>query len=215
MSIVSRQFYSFIKKEKIRKILAFLFYSLFILIFIVGLRLPFILQVPFHLTFIAVSILGIAICIVDLSTKIHSKKDINILNKILSEIIMAFPIYILHIITIYFFMIGKPANQAALDMHHQQFPILSYIYTIIISPIIEELIFRLLPYKFINNKILFIIISSIIFAGLHVIHDPNPFYFIWFYMIISLYLGFRYYKTQDVLVTISIHSGFNLLALLI
>lgn len=217
MSIIARQFYNFIKKYKTRRILAFLFYILFILIFIVGLNLPFILQIPFHLTFITVSILGIAICIVDLSNKIHNKKNVNMFSivvkiyKIEVELCMAVPIYILHYLIVYFFMVGKPANQVALDVYHQQFPIWSFIRLIVIAPIKEELIFRLLPYKFINNKILFIIVSSVVFAGVHVIHDPNPFYYIWFYMLVSLYLGFRYYKTKDILVTIFIHSFFNFL----
>lgn len=221
MIIIARQFYNFIKKDKIRRILAFLFYILFILIFIVGLNLPFILQIPFHLTFITVSILGIAICIIDLSNKIHNKENVNMfsivvkLYKIEVELCMALPIYVLHLLILYFFMLGEPANQTALNARDQQFPIFSFISSIIIAPIKEELIFRLLPSKFINNKILFIIVSSVVFAGIHVIHDPNPFYYIWFYMIVSLYLGFRYYKTKDILVTISIHSYFNLLAHLI
>lgn len=124
MSMVAWQFYSFIKKEKTRRILAFLFY------FILGLKLPSILQIPFYFTFITISILGITICIVDLNNKIHSKKDVNILDsiitkssKIITELCMALPIYIFHC-----FMVGKPANQAALDAEHQQFPILSNIY---------------------------------------------------------------------------------------
>lgn len=43
---------------------------------------------------------------------------------------------------------------------------------------------------------------------MHVIDDPNPFGHIWFYMIDSFYYGYRYYKTNDIWVPISMH-GFN------
>ena len=49
---------------------------------------------------------------------------------------------------------------------------------------------------------------------MHVVNDTNAFYNIWFYLPNALYLGYRYYKTNDLLVTISIHSLNNLLATL-
>lgn len=56
--------------------------------------------------------------------------------------------------------------------------------------------------------------SAFIFAGMHVLNDPNPFYYIWFYMMNPLYYGYRYYETQDILVPISMHSLHNLIAAL-
>lgn len=86
---------------------------------------------------------------------------------------------------------------------------------IIIGPIIEEFIFRFLPYRFIKNKILYVIVSTVIFAGMHVLNDPNPFYYIWFYMMRPLYYGYRYHKTKDILVPISMHSLNNLFDVLL
>lgn len=53
------------------------------------------------------------------------------------------------------------------------------------------------------------------FAAMHVIHDPNPFYYIWFYMIKPLYWAYRYHKTKDIYVTICMHSFSNFIAIIL
>ena len=94
-------------------------------------------------------------------------------------------------------------------------PILKSMLSIIIAPIIEEFVFRLLPHRFIKSPIIYVVISTVVFAAMHVINDPNPFYYIWFYMMGPLYYGYRYHKTKDILVPISMHSFNNLIATLL
>ena len=106
-------------------------------------------------------------------------------------------------------MVGQPANQTNIEQTFLEELILNSIMAIIVGPIIEEFIFRFLPSRFIKNKILYVIVSTVVFAAMHVLDDPNPFYYIWFYIIRACYYGYSYYKTKDILVPISIHSFNN------
>lgn len=143
------------------------------------------------------------------------KNIIKEVKKIAKEIIMSIPILLIDGLITSYIIIGESTNQTSVIESFYKSPVFSAIDVTIIAPIIEEVIFRLLPYKFIKNKGLYIIVSAVVFAAMHVISDPNPFYYIWSYMIISLYLGYRYYKTKDIRVTIAIHSFSNLIATLI
>ena len=128
---------------------------------------------------------------------------------------MFIPIFIITICITSFIMVGQSANQTSIDESFYEAPIFNSILAIIIGPIIEEWIFRFLPSKFINNRTLYIIVSTVIFATMHVIDDPNAFYYIWFYMMRPLYYAYRYHKTKDILVPISMHSLNNLVATLL
>ena len=128
---------------------------------------------------------------------------------------MFIPILLISDCVISFIMVGQPANQTSLDKAFYEAPIFNSILSIIIGPIIEEFIFRFLPYRFIKNKTLYIIVSTVVFAAMHVVNDPNPFYYIWFYMMRPLYYGYRYHKTKDILVPLSMHSLNNLVATLL
>lgn len=127
---------------------------------------------------------------------------------------MFIPFLFISTLAISLILIGEPANETHINESFGDAVIFNTILLIFIGPIYEEFIFRLLPYKFIKNKTLYIVISALIFAGIHVINDTKAFYNIWFYLPTALYLGYRYYKTNDLLVTISIHSLNNLLATL-
>ena len=112
-------------------------------------------------------------------------------------------------------MVGQPENQAVLDMVFYEAPIFNSILSFIIAPIVEEFIFRFLPYRFIKNGNLYIIVSTVVFAAMHVINDSNPFYYIWFYMMKPWYYGYRYHKTRDIFVPLSMHILNNLIATLL
>lgn len=126
---------------------------------------------------------------------------------------MFIPFLLISECVISFIMIGEPANQTKIEESFYETLIFNSIYVVIIGPIIEEFIFRFLPYSFIKNKKLYVIVSAVIFAAMHVINDSNPFYYIWFYILGALYYSYRYYKTKDIWVTISLHSFNNLIAL--
>ena len=52
------------------------------------------------------------------------------------------------------------------------------------------------------------------FAAMHVIDDPNAFHYVWFYMMRPIYYGYRYYETDNIWVSISMHSLNNFIAVL-
>ncbi|MDE5830888.1 MAG: CPBP family intramembrane metalloprotease, partial [Clostridia bacterium] len=141
------------------------------------------------------------------------KNIIQTIKRLTKEIAMFILFLLISTFIISFIFIGKPANQTSVDAFGAT-SISNMMIIIFMGPIFEEFVFRLLPYKFIKNKTLYITISAFLFAGIHVINDPNPLYYIWCYMPNALYFSYRYHKTNDLIVTISIHSLNNLLSML-
>lgn len=88
------------------------------------------------------------------------------------------------------------------------------ILAVIIGPIIEETIFRYLPYQFIKNKKIYIIVSAFVFSMMHCIGSLNDLIYIPMYLPSSLYFAYKYYKTEDVFVTIPMHSCINFIAII-
>lgn len=215
-----KRFYTFIMKEKSQSLFSFAFYILFIILFF-EINILFALKILCYILFIILTLFfyfaylpSYLDSISEKSRKEVKKDIISKIKKITKEILMFIPIFLISQSVTYFIMIGEPTNQISAIKSFNAMPIFTSISAIIFAPIFEELIFRLLPYKFIKNKILYIAVSTVIFAAMHVIHDPNPFYYIWFYMIRPLYYGYRYHKTKDIWVTISIHSFNNLISIL-
>lgn len=207
---------AFLISEKGKDISAFIFYVLFV-ISLMELNLPLFLQI---IIFIVGAIMfsvfySVYLCKITLTfTGVSFKKIFTKLKKIILEII-AF--YIFLKITGFlqsYLLTGIPQNQVSIESTFYNDILVNSISIIILGPIIEEIIFRYLPFRFIKNAILYVLISSVIFAAMHVINYPNALYFIWFYLPNSLYYGYRYCKTKDLLVTISLHCFNNLIATL-
>lgn len=221
MNTKIERFFSFIMKEKMRNFFAFAIYLIFIGS-LMEINLPIALQV---VCFILLIFLTILICSVDMikwmdkmfemNNESLGKSIIQEIKKITKELLIFIPIFLMSIYITSCIMAGQSANQTSIEESFYESPIYNSISIIIIGPIIEEFFFRFLPYKFIKNKTLYIILSAIIFAAMHVLNDPNGFYYIWFYMIRPLYYGYRYHKTKDILVPISMHSLNNLVATLL
>lgn len=216
------RYITFIKEEKTRKVFSFVFY---ISIIAILMDLPLVLRNICYIIQIFILIFGYPIYLWEWLEKVivkaieknkgkSGKNEIREIKKIAKEILIYIPIQLISIFITSFIIVGQPANQTSIEETFYEVPIFNCIYIIILGPIIEELIFRFLPYKFIKNKTLYIVVSSIIFAAMHVLEDPNPFYYIWGYMLESLYMGYRYHKTKDLLVPISIHMFGNLIATL-
>lgn len=208
------RFFTFVKKEKIRDFFAFTLYVLFI-VFIIGIDMPVELEVICFVIVVCISAIYSSIYLSDWLDELCQKNIWQELKKILKELVMFIPIWVISSCIINAILVGQPENQTSLEESFKTTPIFNSILAIVIGPMLEEFIFRFLPYTFIKNKSLYIIVSSIIFAGMHVIDDPNPFYYIWVYMPTSLYYTYRYYKTKDILVPISLHSFNNLIATLL
>lgn len=96
-----------------------------------------------------------------------------------------------------------------------QWPVyISALLAIVIAPLTEELMFRGFMKKFIKNDTLFIVISSLIFGGLHVVSSTsiNQFLFIIPYSILGLAFALNYIKTRNIASNIFLHSFWNTIA---
>lgn len=89
---------------------------------------------------------------------------------------------------------------------------------IIYAPISEELIFRKSIYNITKNRYIYILLSGLIFGGLHAISSFNSLIDL-LYLIPYCALGFTfaalYSKTNNIFSTITIHSIHNTLALIL
>ena len=87
----------------------------------------------------------------------------------------------------------------------------------IIIPFIEEIIFRLSLKKTIKNKYLFLIVSSTIFALLHLLSNTKLIELLYFipYFILGLTFGTVYIKTNNIFSSILSHIFNNTLTVLI
>ena len=102
-------------------------------------------------------------------------------------------------------------QQAAIDQL-QTFPVYLILSAIITAPIIEETIFRLTIRKLINNKIIFIIISGLLFGFLHVIYsytNITDFLYVIPYSIPGFAFAYMLVKTDNICVPISLHMLHN------
>lgn len=230
MSKFDNYIYGFIMSEKVRNFLAFLIYVLFIVGICINPDSPieFYLFIILMILFVIYASLSLFDHMENISENyyfLERKEKLNRVfckikaefRKIAKEILKFIPIIIINgIVTslVLTFVNVNPENETNINELLIDSPIKYSLLCIIIAPIEEELIFRLLPSKFIKKKIPYIFISAIIFAALHVINDPNAFYYVFVYMIDSLYYSYRYYKTKDIWVTISLHSLNNLIAVL-
>lgn len=95
-------------------------------------------------------------------------------------------------------------------------PICIFIITILISPIMEELIFRLSLSKIISNNILYIIISSLAFGFAHILGESstNLLYLIP-YTIPGIILSYVYIKSKNICVSMYLHMIHNLFMIIL
>lgn len=108
-------------------------------------------------------------------------------------------------------------NQQNLQEMFNVVPILIALLSVVYAPIAEELMFRGVIRKFINNKTLFILISGILFGLMHVIDDSKTlaeFSYIIVYSSLGFYLSSLYYKTNNIFTNISFHFMQNALGVI-
>lgn len=104
--------------------------------------------------------------------------------------------------------IETATNQENLNQMFTKLPILIVFLTMIYAPVVEELMFRVVFRKFINNKYLFIILSGVVFGALHVIDDFKSvaeLLYIFVYSSLGMYLASLYYKTNNICTNIYFH----------
>ena len=113
--------------------------------------------------------------------------------------------------------ISNPSNQESLDIIFDTKPLLITFLSIIYAPIAEELLFRGIFRKFINNKYLFIIISGFVFGLAHVIDDYKSIeelLYVFAYSSIGCFLAYTYYKTNNLCTNILFHFLQNSLSII-
>ena len=112
-------------------------------------------------------------------------------------------------------------NQEAINDMFERLPIYTYILSVFLAPIIEELVFRFCFMKIFNNKYLYIILSGVIFGLFHIIgsfESAYDFLFLVPYSIPGLIFAYILYDSKNIFNTIWLHfvrNGISMLASII
>lgn len=112
-------------------------------------------------------------------------------------------------------------NQEAINDMFKRLPIYTYILSVFLAPIIEELVFRFCFMKIFNNKYLYIILSGVIFGLFHIIgsfESAYDFLFLIPYSIPGLIFAYILYDSKNIFNTIwlhFVHNGISMLASII
>ena len=105
------------------------------------------------------------------------------------------------------------ANQEAIMNNLKVAPVYTFIMTVFVAPILEELVFRLSFRKiFAHTNILFIFFSGFIFGGMHVISSYEhltDLLFIIPYSLPGFIFAYVYTKSKNICVPISLHFIHN------
>ena len=112
-------------------------------------------------------------------------------------------------------------NQEAINDMFERLPIYTYILSVFLAPIIEELVFRFCFMKIFNNKYLYMILSGVIFGLFHIIgsfESAYDFLFLVPYSIPGLIFAYILYDSKNIFNTIwlhFVHNGISMLASII
>lgn len=109
-------------------------------------------------------------------------------------------------------------NQKIVNESFESFPIYSLILTILVAPILEELVFRLSFRKiFYKTNFLFIFFSGFIFGLMHVLSETtlSGMLYIIPYSIPGYIFAYLYLKSKNIFVPISLHMIHNSALMLI
>ena len=109
-------------------------------------------------------------------------------------------------------------NQQVNELVISTLPLYSIISIVVCGPFIEELTFRLSFKEHIKNKYLFYIITTFIFAGIHVFNGiTSPIQLLFFipYGALALAFGIIVNKTDNIFTTVLIHTFHNSMAVVL
>lgn len=112
-------------------------------------------------------------------------------------------------------------NQEAINDMFERLPIYTYILSVFLAPVIEELVFRFCFMKIFNNKYLYIILSGVIFGLFHIIGSfESAFDFLYLipYSIPGLIFAYILYDSKNIFNTIwlhFVHNGISMVATII
>lgn len=110
---------------------------------------------------------------------------------------------------------GTSTNEESIRVIVNNFPVLALLSVAIISPMIEELVYRKAFRDIFENKWIYLFTSGVIFGGLHVFLSPINSFVDYLYLIPYCSMGvafaYMYYKTNNILVPITMHIMHNTL----
>ncbi len=108
---------------------------------------------------------------------------------------------------------GLPTNEEIIRQQFQISPIYIFISAVMFAPILEELIFRQSFRNLFQNKWLFIIISGLVFGGMHVFNSDNltmiDLLYIIPYSAPGMAFAYMLYKTDNIFVSMGFHMLHN------
>ena len=130
--------------------------------------------------------------------------------------------FVLMIISNYLIIIFSPVktatNEESVRSIIRSTPIIAFIFTCIIAPFLEELIFRKSFKDAIKSKWLFILTSGIVFGALHVVNNIESLYGLLYlapYSFLGIAFALTYYETDNIFSSIFIHFFHNTLVVLL
>ena len=152
--------------------------------------------------FILISITSYAIRKNKSNSLIESKAE-QIL-KIEKEFIKSIPIYLLQIILVNLLKVKSVNQQEIESSFNLNIPWLlwSIIVAIVIAPAMEETLFRYIPSKFIRNEKIYIIVTTVLFASMHLLGTEKPLIPFIQYLPSAFWYSYRYIKTKDLDISI-------------
>jgi len=113
---------------------------------------------------------------------------------------------------------GLAGNEEEVRAYIDSFPLFMIFNTVIYAPLTEELTFRKSIKDAINNKWTYMLISGLIFGGLHIISyitSWTDLIYLIPYSSLGIAFALLYHKTDNIFSTITMHAMHNLLAVIV
>ena len=198
----------------------------YILIFLISMGLIFIVPLFYENKILNYILEGLIILVLAIVFRKDLKRDFKFFKEYFKEYSgYVFKMYLISIgfmlvlnISIKLFTgLSQATNQTDLNEAFKSNPLLVILAAAIMAPFMEELLFRGIFRKVLNNKYAYLISSSIIFGALHVVDDfksPKELLFILSYSLLGFFFGTVYEKTNNLFANIFFHFVQNSMALL-
>lgn len=160
--------------------------------------------------------ISIIFCIFEKEFKVAfediKKNHLTYFNKYLKVYLLGVIVMMLSNVCINALGDGLSANETVIRNEFQISPIYTFVSAVILAPLLEESVFRLSFKAIFKNDYLFLLASSLIFGGLHLIGTPIsetfPLYLI-SYCSVGVSFAYMLNKTNNVLVTMGFHFMHN------
>ena len=107
-----------------------------------------------------------------------------------------------------------PQNELTLRKEIKLYPIYYILNILILGPIMEEILFRY-TFTIIKNKYIYLIVTTLFFAFLHMQKIPEDLIYLISYSLMSFTFTYPFYKTNNIINSIITHSAYNLISLIL